>query len=47
MDLAVNEPLTEETADLRDLADSIGFMARLAQVLTSGLLARVPGGSLM
>ena len=34
MDLAVNEPLTEETADLRDLADSIGFMARLAQVHT-------------
>ena len=38
MDLAVNEPLTEETADLRDLADSIGFMARLAQARPTRLV---------
>ena len=34
MDVAVNEPVTEETVDLRDLADSVGFLARLAQVRT-------------
>lgn len=34
MDAAVTEPGTEETVDMRDLAESIGFLTRLAQVRT-------------
>lgn len=34
MDLAVSEPVTEDTVDMRDLAESVGFLTRLAQVRT-------------
>ncbi|MAS07106.1 MAG: MarR family transcriptional regulator [Ahrensia sp.] len=34
MDVAVKEPVTEDTVDLRDLVESVGFLARLAQVHT-------------
>ena len=34
MELAATEPVTEETVDMRDLANSVGFLTRLAQVKT-------------